>query len=349
MENQVFDTAGIGIGPNNLSVGALSSRLSMKSIFFERKDSLFWHEGMMIEGCTLQNNITKDLVTLVDPTSEFTLTNYLYSQNRIYEFISSGQNRILREEYNHYLNWVASKIDNIKYSSNVIKLIDKKEYYEVVTDRGSYKAKNICVSIGRPINHPFKCNNDTNDLIIHSSDYMYHKNKYKGKRIAIIGGGQSAAEIFKDLTSSLNKPREIQWITRRSNLQQITESCFDNEFFTPEYVNNFMNLEKDKRKELLKEQIMTSDGINPELLQDIYQFLYKNKYLRNNEVNVKILVRHEVLNIQTNNKVSIEYKSNTSCLKYTDQYDYVIACTGYKQNETPEIIKDLDLNYVYFI
>lgn len=116
----IYKIIGIGAGSNNLSVFALTQRINREGLLIlERNDSIKWHHGMMIDGATLQNNIAKDLVTLADPTSEYSILKYLHEKKRIYEFISHN-NRLYRKEYEDYLNWVAAKLNNVNYCEDVI-------------------------------------------------------------------------------------------------------------------------------------------------------------------------------------------------------------------------------------
>ncbi|HYE53966.1 MAG TPA: SidA/IucD/PvdA family monooxygenase, partial [Chitinophagaceae bacterium] len=51
----VYDLAGLGIGPFNLGLAALSHAIpSLRTIFFEQREAFDWHKGMMLEGATLQ-------------------------------------------------------------------------------------------------------------------------------------------------------------------------------------------------------------------------------------------------------------------------------------------------------
>ncbi|HGX2761549.1 TPA: SidA/IucD/PvdA family monooxygenase, partial [Salmonella enterica subsp. enterica serovar Newport] len=144
----IHKIVGVGAGPNNLSIFALTKKISReKFLILERNDSIKWHQGMMIDDATLQNNIAKDLVTLADPTSEYSILNYLHEKKRIYEFISNN-NRFYRREYEDYLNWVAEKLNNVKYDENVYNIKDKDCYYEIITDKDVYKAYNVCVAVG---------------------------------------------------------------------------------------------------------------------------------------------------------------------------------------------------------
>lgn len=271
--NKMNKMIGIGAGPNNLSVFALYKKISHEGfLILEEKDSIKWHHGMMIDGSTLQNSIVKDLVTLADPTSEYSILNYLYEKKRIYEFISCN-NRFYREEYNDYLIWVGEKLNNIQFNTKVESIECKGGYYEIKTKKEVLKSHNICVAIGRKefIPESFGCL-IKNKNVFHSCDYCYNKDELNNKDILIVGGGQSSAEIFLDLVNGKIQPKSITWVSRRYNLLQINESWFDNYLYTPGYVSYFMGLDRKERVKLLELQKMTSDGINPEDLVRIYIF-----------------------------------------------------------------------------
>ncbi len=50
-DTTIYDIAGIGIGPFNLGLAALSEPIkTLKTIFIEQKPAFSWHEGMLIPG-----------------------------------------------------------------------------------------------------------------------------------------------------------------------------------------------------------------------------------------------------------------------------------------------------------
>ncbi len=345
---------GVGAGPNNLSIFSLTKKISNeKFIILERNDSIKWHQGMMIDDATLQNNIAKDLVTLADPTSEYSILNYLHEKKRIYEFISNN-NRFYRREYEDYLRWVAGKLNNIKYDEDVYSIKDNDCYYEITTTKDVYKAYNVCVAVGRKEYVPESFNDAVdNEIIFHSCNYIYKKKTLKDKNILIVGGGQSAAEIFLDLIKGDCIPKSITWVSRRYNLLQINESCFDNYLYTPNYVSYFLSLDKEVKDFLLKYQKMTSDGINPETLDEIYAFLYKNKLMNKNKIEVNFHLSSEVIfENSTKYNVNVIVKNNITKGERAVTVDATILCTGYVQNKMPDILKEVSFssaNYDEFI
>ncbi|WP_163414001.1 SidA/IucD/PvdA family monooxygenase, partial [Escherichia coli] len=71
----------------------------------------------------------------------------------------------------------------------------------------------------------------------HTSEAAYRLEGLKGRRIVVVGGGQSGAEIMQHLLSRPEAASQsIAWISRRQNFQTLDDSPFTDEFFTPHYV-----------------------------------------------------------------------------------------------------------------
>lgn len=98
-----YDLVGIGIGPFNLGLAALSQPLVdggvLRAAFFDSRAEFCWHPGMMIPGTTIQVPFMADLVTLADPTSPYSFLNYCKQQGRIHQFYIKEDFNPLREEY----------------------------------------------------------------------------------------------------------------------------------------------------------------------------------------------------------------------------------------------------------
>jgi lysine N6-hydroxylase len=73
-----------------------------------------------------------DLVTMADPTSEFTFLNYKKEKGRIYSFYIRENFYLLRNEYNQYCQWAIEKLDNLRFSHNVEDIMyDEEQKYLV--------------------------------------------------------------------------------------------------------------------------------------------------------------------------------------------------------------------------
>jgi len=120
MDNQPYDFIAIGLGPFNLSLACLSEPLEdVKSLFLEQRSEFDWHPGMMLEGVTLQTPFMSDLVTMADPTSQYSFLNYAKLNNRLYPFYIRESFFLLRREYNLYCQWVCSQLSNVNFEQTV--------------------------------------------------------------------------------------------------------------------------------------------------------------------------------------------------------------------------------------
>nr|WP_254663111.1 SidA/IucD/PvdA family monooxygenase [Haladaptatus sp. W1] len=97
-----YDVVGIGLGPFNLGLAALLDDTESDALFLERKPEFEWHGGMLMEDATLEVPFLADLVTLADPTSEYTYLNYLRETDRLYEFYFYETFQVPRREYDDY-------------------------------------------------------------------------------------------------------------------------------------------------------------------------------------------------------------------------------------------------------
>ena len=87
---------GVGVGPFNLSLAALLAPTDFNARFFERNADFQWHPGLLLPEATLQVSYLKDLVTLVDPTSQYSFVAFLGAHKRLYRFINRKNEESIR-------------------------------------------------------------------------------------------------------------------------------------------------------------------------------------------------------------------------------------------------------------
>ena len=216
------DLVCVGFGPASLAIAiALSDRgVKARVLYIERQRSFVWHAGMLLPHARMQISFLKDLATLRDPRSKFTFVNYLKSKNRLVAFTNLSTFLPLREEYNDYLAWCASHFEeDVQYGQEAICVLptesDKTpiQSWRVVSrnietnERSTVTARNVIVAIGGKPRIPAALSSDNiKSRIVHSSLYSTAvprilTDKNKAHFVAVVGGGQSAAEIFNDLQS----------------------------------------------------------------------------------------------------------------------------------------------------
>ncbi|MDZ5712968.1 lysine N(6)-hydroxylase/L-ornithine N(5)-oxygenase family protein [Jeotgalibacillus haloalkalitolerans] len=337
---KIYDLIGIGLGPYNLGMAALIQEAgAFDALFFEKEAEFDWHPGMLIDGTDLQVAFLADLVTFANPKSRFTYLNYLHEHQRLYQFFSFKEFEMPRSEYNHYAKWTASLLENCLYERNVISLSDQTShgYYEVrvLTGTGeneTYYAKNISLGTGSKPFLPDAAQKVSG--LTHSSDYLHKKEEYKQTdSIAVIGSGQSAAEIFLDLLESQPYHQyHLSWYTRSPGILQLESSKFGQEFFTPDFTDYFHDLPLQQREHALSMLDYVRNGIAPDTLNSIYRWMY-HRSSGGRELAITIQPNAELINIKNDGEqLNCTFEHKLSNREFTRSFQRIIAATGYQPN-----------------
>lgn len=324
--------AGIGVGPANLSLAALlQPHPHITSAFFEQRSEFHWHPGLMLPNSTLQISFMKDLVSLVDPTSKFSFLAYLAIQKRLLCFINANFTRVLRREFNDYYRWACGQLANLHFSRSVEAVTV--ENGAIVLHGADWRqtAQNLVLGTGQQPAVPDCARPSLGDTLFHASQFLTKNTMVTGKRVLVIGGGQTGAEIFHHLISdTAAMPTSITWVSRRTNYLPLDESSFTNELYTPEYSDYFYRLPDSKRHQLLTEQKLASDGISAELLDLIYRRLYELRHVLRHPCTTHLLPGRELTRVereQSGWRLSLNHVLHDG-VEVVDA-DIVVLCTGY--------------------
>ncbi len=331
MEKRFYDLCGIGIGPFNLSMAALADKTELTSIFLEKENSFNWHPGMLIKGSDLQVPFLADLVTLADPTSPYTFLNYLHAHNRLYSFFFFQRFDIPRQEYNEYAKWVAGQLSSCRFGAEATNVISRDGVYEItVNGQETIYARHLVLGTGSaPMMPPgFKPSKD----IVHSNSFLPNKSHLqKGTSLAVIGSGQSAAEIFYELLKEKDRyGYQLAWITRSSGFSQLESAKLGQEVFSPDYIQYFKSLPYKTRKDAIDKLEQLRNGIDETTLINIYDELYHRSISgKNDEVLIQPLT--EVNGFSPNgNGYLLECRQWQEDVLFSYPVDRVIMATGYK-------------------
>ncbi|GLY28364.1 SidA/IucD/PvdA family monooxygenase [Kineosporia sp. NBRC 101731] len=290
---------GIGAGPANLSLAALlHGDREQPSLFLDRKPSFSWHDDQLVTGATLQVSIFKDLVSLTDPTNRFSFLSYLHEHGRMYHFLNAQFAEVPRTEFRNYLAWAARSNENVGFGETV-QQVDFDGVFRVTTDRRQVTADNIAVGVGTVPWVPEFAVPHLGPDQFHVSQYMSRAKNLAGRRVAVVGGGQSGAEAFLDLISRRGpeRPAWVSWVSRRRNYFPIDDSTFTNDFYMPGYSDYFYRLPGTKRAELSSAHLLTSDGISESTLRAIYQELYRIQFIEREENRFGLLPNRSILSV----------------------------------------------------
>ena len=297
--NPHYRCVGVGVGPANLSLASLlHGHTDVPNLFIDKRDSFGWHDGQQIPGSSLQVSMIKDLVSLTDPTNAFSFLSYLHAQGKIYHFINAQFEAVPRQEFRNYLEWASQNNENVVFGEEVLS-VEFDKTFVLHTTRQAVTADNIVVGVGSQPWVPPQVQGKLGETQFHVSDFVSKARELGGKRVTVVGGGQSGAEAFLDLISrpAHELPRRVSWVSRRRNYFPIDDSPFTNDYYMPSYSDYFFNLERYTRETFNRQQVLISDGISESTLREIYQRAYLHRFCNGTEDLVRLYPNREVVQV----------------------------------------------------
>ncbi|WP_268800674.1 lysine N(6)-hydroxylase/L-ornithine N(5)-oxygenase family protein [Pseudomonas huanghezhanensis] len=364
----VYDYIGIGFGPSNLALAiatqehAAANGQAPQVCFLEKKPAFNWHEGMLIDGSTMQISFLKDLVTLRNPASRFSFINYLNERGRLQDFINLKTFFPTREEYTDYLTWAASHFaDQTHYGEDVIAVEpfyhDGRFVAVDVLSRGAdgavsrRRARNLVFGIGGIPTVPAPFEGVKDSRVLHSSRYRGGIESVLGSfagvrgsapvKVAVVGGGQSAAEIFEDLASRFDHV-DATLVIRGTALKPSDDSPFVNQIFNPSFTDTIFNHSEERRDALFNEFRNTNYSVvDTDLIESIFQRLYHQKV--RGEVRHQLLTNREVVHAEIGD-AGIELFLRDAINDRTDSehFDVVVLATGYRRDYHRQLLAGLE-------
>lgn len=348
----IYDLVGIGIGPFNLGLAALSQPIKeLNCLFIDQNESFNWHPGLLLANTTLQVPFMADLVTFADPQSPYSFINYLHVHNRLYKFYFYENFFILREEYNHYCQWVAQQLDNLRFNTLVtdIKQIDTDsdgKIYQIfiknLIDQTISKiySKHIALGIGTSPQIPAKFSKIKHPNVLHSANFLKYESKLRNlQSICVVGSGQSAGEIVLELLKQQGEyPRQLTWLTRANGFFPMEYSKLGLEHFSPDYMTNFYQLDNTTKRALIEKQGLMYKGISKQTIADIFDELYRQTIANKSQpLNLLANTNLDEIVVSSNSSTpQINLHTNNLLNNNTQQFmcDAVILATGYAMQDT---------------
>ncbi|MEE1942395.1 lysine N(6)-hydroxylase/L-ornithine N(5)-oxygenase family protein [Streptomyces sp. TRM 70361] len=288
-----YDLMGVGIGPFNLSLAALSDGVpGLRTLFLDRRPAFSWHPGLLMEGTVLQVPFLADLVTMADPTSRWSYLNYLREHGRLFPFFFSERFHIPRREYDHYLRWAAENLPSCRFDAEVTALEwDADAGVFAVTHRSAdgtasrVTARRVVLGVGTspvlpgPLRELAASGGHTG-RVLHSADYRTHRAALAGlDDVTVIGAGQSGAEVLLDLLRRQDGEGRggpyVRWLARTPAFAPMEYSKIGLEHFTPDYIHYFRALPEAGRERLVREQWQLYKGVSGDTLGEIHDELYE--------------------------------------------------------------------------
>jgi L-ornithine N5-oxygenase len=344
----IHDLIGIGFGPSNVAMAiALSEhnarvgrQEAVTAHFFERQPRFGWHRGMLIDDATMQVSFLKDLVTLRNPSSEYSFLCYLQSKGRLVDFVNGKSLFPLRVEFHDYFEWAAAQVDDmVSYGHEVVAVRPVVrdgvvEYVDVTARSGSevvvHRARNLVIGTGLRPQMPQGV--DRTDRIWHTSDLLARVDGLddaQPSRFIVVGAGQSAAENVAFLHRRFPEA-EVCAVFSRYGYSPADDSSFANRIFDPEAVDEYFTAPDDIKRKLMNYHGNTNYAVvDIDLIDDLYRQAYQEKVLGTERLRFLNVSRLTDV-IETPDKVRTTVESLVTGEKTPLDADVVVYATGYR-------------------
>jgi L-ornithine N5-oxygenase len=356
-----FDFVGIGFGPSNLAFAIAADEIipNRRGLFLERSQGFQWHPGMMLDGARMQISFLKDLVTLRNPASPYTFLQYTKARGRLERFVNVNDFRPTRLEYHDYLQWVAESFaDRVRYGAAVTAVVPDREsasttgqltgfrvYARDVTTgaESSFFATNVIYG-GGGIPRLLGAHTNTS-AVVHSSEFLpkfttRFDEPHKDYRFAVVGNGQSAAEIVEYLLNHYPRATVHLFISDHT-LRATDHSPFINEHFFSVNAAEFYDYPPAKRAALRNELRLTNYGV---VDSDLLDKLYKITYLDEVKGYRRLFLHSEsrVSRVdEVDDEVVAAFEDRFTGESREFRFDGAVLATGYKRVLDPGIFREV--------
>ncbi|GAA0618371.1 lysine N(6)-hydroxylase/L-ornithine N(5)-oxygenase family protein [Sporichthya brevicatena] len=356
MEDGTFDLIGVGAGPSNLALAiAVAERAESRALFLERSVRFGWHRDMLLDDTTMQVSFLKDLVTLRNPTSDFSFLSYLHARARLVDFINHKTLFPLREEFHDYLTWVAARVaDQIRYDHEVLAVRPVRSgrdgsriaELEVLARRGdgttvSARTRNLVVGTGLVPRLPDGVS--TSGRIWHNAHMLTRLSDLDPvapERFVVVGAGQSAAEVTAYLHDRY-PDTEVCAVFARFGYSPADDSPYANRVFDPEAVEEFYAAPADVKRMILDYHGNTNYSVvDLELIQDLYHREYREKVLGRQRLRCFNVSRVADV-VEGPDGLSVDIISMTTGQKTQLTADAIVFCTGYDPVDPATLLGNL--------
>ncbi|CAL9674571.1 lysine N(6)-hydroxylase/L-ornithine N(5)-oxygenase family protein [Streptomyces griseomycini] len=361
---EIYDVVGVGFGPSNLALAvALEEHEStrngnpLKAAFFEKQPELGWHRNMLLPSAKMQISFLKDLATFRNPASRFSFVSYLHAAGRLAQFVNNQDFFPTRQEFHDYLEWAESHFsDRVSYSSEVLSVKlpsgpgrSPAGHVEVeVRDQRLggrtrlVKARNLVVSTGLVPRMPTGVERDKR--VWHSSEFLA---KFRAldpaqvKRVAVVGAGQSAAEIVRFFYDEL-PGATVSAVMPSYGYSIADDTPFANRIFDADAVDDYYGGTQRAKDSFWRYHRNTNYGVvDDEVIRDLHQRAYDDEVRGTPRLDFRNLSRVDSVK-QTGDDVRITMHSVRDDSTHQLDVDVLVFATGYDSMEPSGLLGDLE-------
>ncbi|MFF0226394.1 lysine N(6)-hydroxylase/L-ornithine N(5)-oxygenase family protein [Streptomyces sp. NPDC004629] len=359
--DELYDVIGVGFGPSNLSLAvALEEHNThhpgeqVTGFFFERQDSFGWHRNMLLPSATMQIPFLKDIATFRNPASRYSFVSYLHASDRLARFVNNQTFFPTRQEFHQYLEWAAGHFtDRVAYGSEVLGLrlpdgaaesgapahleveVRRRESGEIRT----ICARNVVISTGLVPRMPEGVRRD--ERVWHSSEFLARFRRTDPaslKSVAVVGAGQSAAEITRFLYDAL-PDAQVYAIVPSYGYSLADDTPFANQVFDPGAVDDYYFGSDRMRQAFWDYHRNTNYSVaDDEVIRDLYRRSYAEDIQGARRLHFLNLTR--VTEVEEGGGEQCVLLLSSDVREIT--VDMCVFATGYHNMEPTPLLGDLD-------
>lgn len=298
----IHDVIGIGFGPSNLALSiaveehntGLSADRRLNALFLERQPRFGWHRGMLIDDATMQVSFLKDLVTLRNPTSDYSFLCFLRERGRLIDFLNQKTLFPLRMEFHEYFEWAAARVAHqVSYGSEVVSVDPVRDddgevaFFDVTSrdtagsgETVTRRTRNVSVAMGLEPHVPPGL--ELTELVWHNSELIPRATRLGEsgapvRRAVVLGAGQSAAEAVDYLHRTFPEA-EVCSVFAKYGYTPADDSPFANRIFDPEAVDVYFSAPSEVKQSLIDYHRSTNYSVvDMELIEALYATSYREK------------------------------------------------------------------------
>lgn len=356
MTHDDVELLAIGAGPSNLALAVAidelaPDELANNTLVIERDENVAWQRGMLLPEALSQVSFLKDLVTLRDPRSRFSFVNYLHSIGRLDDFVNMGSFVPYRVELSCYFEWVADSLSRVRLERGR-ECVDIRPCRSAdgdvtgwqvrLADGSTIGCRYLVIGAGRDAHVPEVFAGLDSERVIHSTQYVPRiaaLGKDVAHRVVVVGGAQSAAEMFSAVQTDLPLCRPTM-VMRSIGLSTYESSKFTNELYFPSFVDEFFGAKQAARRQLLTEMHRTNyAGLAPGTLDALYRQVYLDRLSGRGRLNMITMTdvsaaRHD------GDEVVLELTDRKTGATQELRTDLVLLGTGFVR-AMPRMVRDL--------
>ena len=362
---EIHDVLGIGFGPSNLALAIAVEEHNatapegqrIRAGFLERQPRFGWHRGMLIDDATMQVSFLKDLVTMRNPTSDYSFLCYLREQGRLVDFLNAKTLFPLRIEFHDYFDWAAARVAHlVDYSTEVVSVEPvagpdgEVHWFDVVSrdpdapGNGTVvrRARNLCVAVGLEPHLP--PGTVRSDRVWHTSELLPRvaelaESRTRVRRAVVLGAGQSAAEAVDYLHRSF-PDAEVCAVFAKYGYTPADDSPFANRIFDPEAVDLYFRSPPAVKQALFDYHRSTNYSVvDQELIESLYATRYRERVQGRERLRMLNVSRiREVTEQQDRLDVTVEFLPTGD--REVLSADLLVHATGYRPRDLGTVLGD---------